>query len=66
MTSRNIGRLSNTKIQRYIGGYDVDGNNNFPMTEPHPRLIQTDPASLRCRTTCPVFRLQVQTASTRV
>ncbi|ORX51293.1 hypothetical protein DM01DRAFT_1337340, partial [Hesseltinella vesiculosa] len=45
MTSRNIGRLSNTAIQRYIGRYDIDGNNNFPMTEPHPRLIQTDPTA---------------------
>ncbi|ORX61367.1 hypothetical protein DM01DRAFT_1331974 [Hesseltinella vesiculosa] len=45
MTSRNIGRLVNSTIERFIRHENTDGNNNFPLTEPHPRLIQSTSAA---------------------
>ncbi|ORX44761.1 hypothetical protein DM01DRAFT_1378334 [Hesseltinella vesiculosa] len=45
MTSRNFGRLFNAASERFIGRQNVEGNNNFPLTEPHPRLIQSTTAT---------------------
>ncbi|ORX51251.1 hypothetical protein DM01DRAFT_22761, partial [Hesseltinella vesiculosa] len=42
---RNFGRLFNAASERFIGRQNVEGNNNFPLTEPHPRLIQSTTAT---------------------
>ncbi|ORX45503.1 hypothetical protein DM01DRAFT_1349384 [Hesseltinella vesiculosa] len=50
MTSRNFGRLVNASIERFNRRQNVNGNNNFPLAEPHPQLIQsTTEATLLAR-----------------
>ncbi|ORX56362.1 hypothetical protein DM01DRAFT_1019213 [Hesseltinella vesiculosa] len=44
MTSRNVMRLANSSVERFIARHNAESGSRFQMTEPHPHLESTDPA----------------------